>query len=407
MQICPPDKCTGCYACVNACHFKCISMQEDQYGELHPIIDETRCTHCNLCIKSCPNNVDLDFNYPLNCYASWITDTQKRKICASGGIGTALSEFVIKQKNGVVFGSRYDKQFTPIITYTEVLDELELFKGSRYVQSIIGNDTLIEVRTFLKSGRFVLFVGTPCQIAGLKAFLRKDYENLVTIDLICHGVCPTKYFKEEVTYICEKKRIKKLVDVRFRGNDRKNFRLSFWTGERTGKSRCVYNKSAYTQYYFAGFLLGVSLRENCYRCRYARPERVSDITIGDFIGLGKEIPFNYSKRNVSSVTLNTSKGVAFYQEVSRYTDILMNIQREYAERLKYKPSLIEPFHKHELNSLFRELVLQIGYLKAIRQTLKAFVWKQRIERTLNYWKYLYKMPKKAIIRLADWRHSQL
>ena len=396
MQICPPDKCTGCYACVNACHFKCISMQEDQYGELHPIIDETRCTHCNLCIKSCPNNVGLDFNYPLNCYASWITDTQKRKICASGGIGTALSEFVIKQKNGVVFGSRYDKQFTPIITYTEVLDELEHFKGSRYVQSIIGNDTLIEVRTFLKSGRFVLFVGTPCQIAGLKAFLRKDYENLVTIDLICHGVCPTKYFKEEVTYICEKKRIKKLVDVRFRGNDRKNYRLSFWTGERTGKSRCVYNKSAYTQYYFAGFLLGVSLRENCYRCRYARPERVSDITIGDFIGLGKEIPFNYSKRNVSSVTLNTSKGVAFYQEVSRYTDILMNIQREYAERLKYKPSLIEPFHKHELNFLFRELVLQIGYLKAIRQTLKTFIWKQKVKNVINYWRYLYRVPRKII-----------
>lgn len=392
MQICPPDKCTGCYACVNACHFKCISMQEDKYGELHPVVDETRCTHCNLCMKSCPNNVDLDFNSPLSCYASWITDTQKRKICASGGIGTVLSEFAIKQKGGVVFGSRYDEQFTPIITYTEALEELEYFKGSRYVQSVVGNDTLIEVRDFLKSGRFVLFIGTPCQIAGLKSFLRKDYDNLVTVDLICHGVCPTEYFKEEVAYICGRKKIKKLTDVRFRGNDRKNFCLSFWTG----KSRCVYNKPAYTQYYFAGFLLGVSLRENCYQCRYARPERISDITIGDFIGLGKEIPFNYSKRNVSSVTLNTSKGEAFYQEVSRHTDILMNVQREYAERLKYKPSLIEPFHKHKLNPVFREQVLQIGYLKAIRQTLKTFVWKHKIKNTINYWRYLYRVPKKII-----------
>lgn len=392
MQICPPDKCTGCYACVNACHFKCISMQEDKYGELHPVVDETRCTHCNLCMKSCPNNVDLDFNSPLSCYASWITDTQKRKICASGGIGTVLSEFAIKQKGGVVFGSRYDEQFTPIITYTEALEELEYFKGSRYVQSVVGNDTLIEVRDFLKSGRFVLFIGTPCQIAGLKSFLRKDYDNLVTVDLICHGVCPTEYFKEEVAYICGRKKIKKLTDVRFRGNDRKNYCLSFWTG----KSRCVYNKPAYTQYYFAGFLLGVSLRENCYQCRYARPERISDVTIGDFIGLGKEIPFNYSKRNVSSVTLNTSKGEAFYQEVSRHTDILMNVQREYAERLKYKPSLIEPFHKHKLNPVFREQVLQIGYLKAIRQTLKTFVWKHKIKNTINYWRYLYRVPKKII-----------
>lgn len=387
MQICPPDKCTGCYACVNACHFKCISMQEDKYGELHPVVDETRCTHCNLCMKSCPNNVDLDFNSPLSCYASWITETQKRKICASGGIGTVLSEFAIKQKGGVVFGSRYDEQFTPIITYTEALEELEDFKGSRYVQSVVGNDTLIEVRDFLKSGRFVLFIGTPCQIAGLKSFLRRDYDNLVTVDLICHGVCPTEYFKEEVAYICGRKKIKNLTDVRFRGNDRKNFCLSFWAG----KSRCVYNKPAYTQYYFAGFLLGVSLRENCYQCRYARPERISDVTIGDFIGLGKETPFNYSKRNVSSVTLNTSKGAEFYQEVSRHTDILMNVQREYAERLKYKPSLIEPFHKHELNPLFRELVLRIGYLKAIRRTLKTFVWKQRMKRTL-----IYRIPKKLI-----------
>lgn len=392
MQICPPNKCTGCYACVNACHFECISMQEDKYGELHPVVDETRCTHCNLCMKSCPNNVDLDFNSPLSCYASWITDTQKRKICASGGIGTVLSEFAIKQKGGVVFGSRYDEQFTPIITYTEALEELEYFKGSRYVQSVVGNDTLIEVRDFLKSGRFVLFIGTPCQIAGLKSFLRKDYDNLVTVDLICHGVCPTEYFKEEVAYICGRKKIKKLTDVRFRGNDRKNYCLSFWTG----KSRCVYNKPAYTQYYFAGFLLGVSLRENCYQCRYARPERISDVTIGDFIGLGKEIPFNYSKRNVSSVTLNTSKGEAFYQEVSRHTDILMNVQREYAERLKYKPSLIEPFHKHKLNPVFREQVLQIGYLKAIRQTLKTFVWKHKIKNTINYWRYLYRVPKKII-----------
>ena len=392
MQICPPNKCTGCYACVNACHFECISMQEDKYGELHPVVDETRCTHCNLCMKSCPNNVDLDFNSPLSCYASWITDTQKRKICASGGIGTVLSEFAIKQKGGVVFGSRYDEQFTPIITYTEALEELEYFKDSRYVQSVVGNDTLIEVRDFLKSGRFVLFIGTPCQIAGLKSFLRKDYDNLVTVDLICHGVCPTEYFKEEVAYICGRKKIKKLTDVRFRGNDRKNYCLSFWTG----KSRCVYNKPAYTQYYFAGFLLGVSLRENCYQCRYARPERISDITIGDFIGLGKEIPFNYSKRNVSSVTLNTSKGEAFYQEVSRHTDILMNVQREYAERLKYKPSLIEPFHKHKLNPVFREQVLQIGYLKAIRQTLKTFVWKHKIKNTINYWRYLYRVPKKII-----------
>lgn len=400
MQICPPNKCTGCYACVNACHHKCINMQEDIYGELHPVIDETHCTNCKLCQKSCPNNIDLDFNYPSICYASWITDVQKRKICASGGIGTILSEFVIKQKKGVVFGSRYDNQFTPVITCTEKLEDLEYFKGSRYVQSIVGNDTLLKTKKFLNSGRFVLFIGTPCQIAGLKSFLRKDYDNLITVDLICHGVCPTKYFKEEIAYLCKKKRIKNLVDIRFRGNDRKNFYLSFWTAKRTGNSHCVYNKPANTQYYFAGFLLGISLRENCYQCNYARPERISDITIGDFIGLGKDQPFNHSKINVSSVTLNTTKGVEFYHKVSQHTNTLINVQREYSERLKYKPSLIEPSHKHKLTSLFREQVLKVGYLKAIRLTLKKIVMKQEIENIINYWRYIYRIPRKAIQMIA-------
>lgn len=396
MQICPPNKCTGCYACVNACHFNCISMQEDEYGELHPVVDEEHCTHCNSCLKTCPNNANLNFNYPINCYASWITDISKRRICASGGVGTILSEFVIAQKKGVVFGSRYDEHFIPVITYTEKLEELEYFKGSRYVQSIVGNDTLLKVRDYLKSGRFVLFIGTPCQIAGLKSFLHKDYENLITVDLICHGVCPTQYFKEEVAYICRKKKIYNLVDVRFRGNDRKNFYLSFWTGEGTNNIHCAYSKTAYTQYYFAGFLLGVSLRENCYDCSYARPERVSDITIGDFIGLGKDIPFDYSNKNVSSVTLNTYKGASFYNEVSQYTHGLMNVKRNYSERLKYKPSLVEPSHKHNLRPLFRKQMLELGYVRAIRQTLKTVIFKQSIKKTVNFWRYSYRIPKKAI-----------
>lgn len=204
-----------------------------------------------------------------------------------------MSEYVIKH-GGVVFGSRYDSELTPIMTYTEKIDELERFKGSRYVQSLVGNDTYKDVRIFLRSGRLVLFIGTPCQIAGLKTFLRKDYDNLITVDLICHGVCPTKYFKEEVAYLTEKYNLNGVADIRFRGNDGNNFRLTLWNKDR----RKLFPRDNYRekilrldeaqQYYIKGFLLGISMRENCYSCNYSRPERVSDITIGDFIGLGKK-----------------------------------------------------------------------------------------------------------------------
>ena len=401
MEICPKDKCTGCYACVNVCARGCISMKEDELGCVHPAIDESNCVHCNLCTKSCPNNLELKFAYPLKCYASWIEDKEKRKICASGGIGTIMSEFVIKQ-GGVVFGSRYNSELTPVMTYTDKIEELEHFKGSRYVQSLVGETTFKKVKEFLRTDRQVLFVGTPCQIAGLKSYLRKDYDNLITVDLICHGVCPTSYLKEEVAYLADKYKLTDISDIRFRGNDGNNFRLTLWNKDR----RKLFPRDNYCekllrngdllQYYLKGFLLGVSMRENCYSCNYARPERISDITIGDFIGLGKITPFEYPKANVSSVTINTQKGNSFYEEVSKVMETLANIERDYQERLQYKPSLVYPFDRHPLNAKFVELYKQHGYLFAIHKTLGAELRKDLMKTYLHYWTYSYRIPRKLI-----------
>lgn len=376
-------------------------MQEDELGSLHPVVDETNCVNCGLCKSSCPNNSVLEYSFPKKCYASWIEDKEKRKICASGGIGTCMSEYVIKH-GGVVFGSRYDYEMTPVMTYAESLEELEFFKGSRYVQSIVGPDTFQNVRTFLRNDRLVLFVGTPCQVAGLKTFLRKDYENLITVDLICHGVCPTKYLEEEVAYLASKYNLKDIADIRFRGNDGNNFRLTLWNKDR----RKLFPKNNYRekllrlneaqQYYIKGFLLGVSMRENCYSCNYARPERISDITIGDFIGLGKTVPFKYPTNNVSSVTTNTSKGLDFYAKVSEETDILINVERDYKERLQYKPSLVHPFPRHPLNAEFVSLYKQHGYLFAIHKLLHGILIKDQIKMYLHYWTYSYRIPRKLI-----------
>ena len=383
-EICKHDECTGCYACVAVCPHGSIYIQEDKYGELHPVVDEDKCVHCNACIKTCPNNNSREGVWPIKCYASWITDKAKRSLCASGGIGTILGEYVILYKHGVVYGTAYDEDFTPRVTYTETLEGLEKFKGSKYVQSIVGGNTYKEVREFLKKGRFVLFIGTPCQIAGLKSFLKRDYDNLISVDLICHGTSPTRYFTEEISHIVEETGIKNLCDIRFRGNDDNNHCLSLWDliiGRKSNnfaltlwhvvdgvKKRC-YRRSAYTNHYLGGFLLGVTLRENCYSCKYATPERISDITIGDFIGLGKKVVFRHSTHNVSSVTLNTVKAKIFYQELSAEMLELTNIERDYAERLEYRPSLMEPYAKHPLNNPFREAYIKGGYLFASRTVL--------------------------------------
>lgn len=399
MDICPKDKCTGCYACVNACNRGCISMKEDELGCMHPVVDETNCVNCGLCKSSCPNNVVLKFAYPSKCYASWIDDKEKRKICASGSIGTCMSEYVIKH-GGVVFGSKYDAEMTPIMTCTEKIEELENFKGSRYVQSLVGNDTYKKVRTFLRNGRLVLFVGTPCQVAGLKTFLRKDYDNLITVDLICHGVCPTKYLKEEVDYLTEKYKLKDIADIRFRGNDGNNFRLSLLHKDR----RKLFPRNSYRekllrldeaqQYYILGFLWGVSLRENCYSCNYAHPERIGDLTIGDFIGLGDKEKFPYSKKNVSSVFVNTSKGEVFYKKVSEFSADLKNIERDYKERLAYKPSLLEPFKKHLKYRIFVKAYPLYGYVSSIRIALDEEMKKRKRKNYLRLFAFPWKLLKK-------------
>lgn len=397
MEICKKNECTGCYACISACTHNCITMQEDEYGESHPVVDDDNCVHCNACINVCPNNSPIfEFIWPQRCFASWITNKEKRSVCASGGIGTALSEFIIKYKNGVVFGTAYDEHFIPRIIYTETIEGIEQFKGSKYVQSVVGKDTYPTVRKFLKDDRSVLFIGTPCQIAGLKSFLKHDYENLITVDLICHGVSPTSYFNEEIGHLQKKYKISNLSDVRFRGNDDNNFCLTLWEGKKR-----VYRALKYSDYYLGGFLLGITLRENCYSCIYARPDRISDITIGDFLKLGKKVPFPYHVRNVSSVTLNSDKGMHFYEELIAKMPMLMNIEREYCERLEYKPSLVEPFSRHILTDSFRSAYLEGGYLYASRKVLSKEVNKAKVKEMKKKIRKIFIIPYRVMRKFLN------
>ena len=387
MEICNPNLCTGCNACANICPQKCITLQENRYGELHPKIDEEKCLKCNLCIKTCPNNKTIARNYPIKCFASWITNNEKRKRCASGGIGTAMSEYVISKKKGVVFGTKYNETMTPVVTKGTNLNDIENFKGSKYVQSIIANNTFAEVKLLLKTGVFVLYIGTPCQIAGLKSYLNKEYDNLITADLICHGVSPTKYLKEEIECLCNRNNIEMnhITDIRFRGNDGNDRYFTLWK-----ETQLLYKRLFNCSCYFSGFTYGITLRENCHNCKYATPERVSDITIGDFIGLEKNSSFPYPTDNVSAVMINTPKGEGFYREVTENASSLINIERDYNERLAYGPSLRHPFKKHKLRPLFRSLYIRYGYVKAIHITMNILTLKTYIKEKQNAWKYLLK-----------------
>lgn len=390
-QICNPDCCTGCSACLNICPASAIQMAEDRLGALHPSIDPSKCIDCKACAKICPVNKVPVFRNPLACYAAYVGKRRDpdRRLCASGGVATAFSRYVIREKQGVVYGTRWDAAFNLVVCRVEHEEELELLKGSKYVQSDIGL-SYRAVRDDLLKGRTVLFVGTPCQVAGLQNFLRKPFDNLITVDLICHGVSPMSYFRDEVKYLKAKRSFARITDIRFRGNDRQNFRLSFWNG-----NRLLYSRSAYSQPYFSGFLKAVSLRENCYRCAYAQPARISDLTVGDFIGLGKDEPFSKPWSvcgNTSVVIVNTEKARLFYEQVKESVLGFVSEERSYSEAVKYGPSLRAPFSHHPLTARFRELYVEKGWAKAIR----AVLWKSVLSNKVHIlFSYSWRVPRKV------------
>lgn len=201
-EICPIDKCTGCAACFNACGKGAITMMEDACGYIHPRIDQYKCVDCNLCAKVCPVNAKVVLRYPKDCYAATVKDDDELASCASGGIATELSRYVIC-KGGVVYGCTGKDIRNVRHIRIDKSEELDLLKGSKYVQSFIGG-IYNNVKRDLHSGRLTLFVGTPCQVAGLLSFLRKDYSNLITADLVCHGTPSQKMLNDNIDLYCDK-----------------------------------------------------------------------------------------------------------------------------------------------------------------------------------------------------------
>lgn len=368
-EICPKDMCTGCAACVNACPRSCIEMHEDKWGFINPIIDATRCVDCGLCEIICPsNNEAIEFSIPQKCYAAWSLDSHDRDTSTSGGIASVLSTFVISE-GGVVYGAVVCKGAEIQHIRVESINDLYRLKGSKYVQSHI-TDVFKSVLADLKSGLKVLFTGTPCQVAGLKSFLKKPYPGLITVDIICHGVPNRKLLHEHLAN--KKIHIKDIDSLSFRGN--KEYQLSVVCG-----GRKVYEKGMLKDSYLTGFMYGLFFRPSCYQCKYANEKRFSDLTIGDFWGLGEKIAFIHTKEKVSAILVNSQKGENLLNGCS---GMLYTEERPVREAIEGNTQLQHPARKHEFYNLFRYLYPSIGYKYSVRICLMKFYVKNFFYRML-------------------------
>ena len=317
IQLCDKYKCTQCMSCVNTCPKNCIHMEDAGEGFCIPQIDRNICIECGACMKSChmiSHNVERQT--PLKTLACWTKNDEDRKKSSSGGAFSVLAREVLS-KNGVVFGATMDTNLQVKHICIETIEDIVKLQGSKYVQSYLG-DTYNQVREVLKQNRLVLFTGTPCQVGGLLIFLRKKYNNLITCDMVCHGVPSQRAFDA----FCERTHLKgKCQGVSFRFTAGWGFQLAreLVAPTQAGDSnsthfvrKVVNPKNAW---YMRAFNKGLMFNEACFSCAYTTPQRVSDFTMADYWGLGVKAPFNHPTfRGVSMLLVNNQKAWDFIKD---------------------------------------------------------------------------------------------
>lgn len=290
INIAVKSKCTGCSACVQKCPKQCISFEEDSEGFYYPQVKLSLCINCGLCENVCPVLHQDKPRTPEIVYAAKNSNLATRLASSSGGIFALLAETILRQ-NGVVFGARFDNEWNVFHDYTESLDGLSVFLGSKYVQSKIGN-TYKLAEQFLKEGRKVLFSGTPCQIAGLKRYLRKEYDNLLTVDFVCHGVPSPMIWRDYLN-----------AKIRPLGVDGRN--MVSQSVEVTDKTLLYEPHKA--NLYMKGFLKNLYLRPSCYACPAKCGKSGADYTLADFWGASTYVGDFDDDKGLSAVLVYKNK----------------------------------------------------------------------------------------------------
>ena len=311
------DNCCGCGACVNVCPTKAIEYSENKYGFLLPKIDELKCISCGKCKKVCPI-LNINVNDGKHAFAATNKNGETIKMSSSGGIFYQLALEILEQ-NGYVFGCTIDENMQVKHICIDSKKDLGLITKSKYVQSFLG-DTFCDIKLKLQAGSKVLFCGTPCQVAALINFVDNRFkENLLTIDIVCHGVPSQKFFDAYIKFLEAQKR-KKIVEYTFRYKRSSRDGMNWYSSYRYEKGRrkiINWPEDSYNYYYMKGAIY----RNSCYQCIYAQEKRPGDITLCDYWGyedLHKEFTLNDS---VSGIVINTAKGAEILRGISLHLDL--------------------------------------------------------------------------------------
>lgn len=353
VNITDKTQCTGCTACTSVCVHKAITMCFDEYGHSYPNVDSSVCTDCGLCEKVCPmlhkERIPEDHQIDqLPVYAIYNKDYEVRKQSTSGGVFSILAEYIIN-KGGIIYAARFDEKFHILHDCFSSMDEIAPFRGSKYAQSDL-NDTFRKIKKDL-SERCVLFVGTPCQVAGLKSYLIKDYENLYTCDFICMGISSPVIWEEYLDAFWNRNTIRKILF-----KDKRNgwHQWQMLVEDLNGEHLC----HGMDDPFFYSYLTHITYRPSCLECSYRTCKRISDITIADCWGIDQKNPSFDDNKGCTSIILQSNKAKDIFNDL---VEKLVVADYNIEDVLKYNPYIRKHIKTHPNRDKFYALRAKSGY----------------------------------------------
>ncbi len=366
MKLADALHCTGCGACMKVCPKGAILMQNDNEGFPTPSVNADLCVECGLCERTCPVIHMPQTQLVQSAYAVQLNDREALQASTSGGVFTALSREVFRQ-GGVVYGCVWDEQYNAVIRRAEYEEEIKPMRGSKYVWSWAG-DSYPDVKEDLEAGKKVLFTALPCQAAGLKNYLRKDYDNLILLDFLCSGSPSPLALQKYIDTICDRNTSRKNLNLKFRDKDTFGVGVHITYNGKKKKTKAV--GEHITNPYYYSFFTKLIDRQSCYQCPYGTDQRISDLTMGDYWGIGRYHQDMDIKAGVSALLVNTSKGA----ELIRAAEGQLQLKPTKPEQIAAANNLscngaVRKGHRPEQREMFFEELRKNGWKSAERKYL--------------------------------------